>query len=158
MKVLFINFADDGGIAETSIARLTKKYGPDNVILAQAINAKEGSILSIDEIWGNIPESLESYAQIIISAHGEIDDTQHCYYRPASKVGLPITKLVNHTELANFCSEFFIKTKLIEAYNPDLHITFSICYGARTVDYTVDHIAEAANINFRESFVGYFLT
>lgn len=163
MRILFINFADDGGVGglgSTTVERLRKRADKPYITCIQSVDAERGELLPIHDSLAASSDALEDieYDQIVIAAHGQFGDVDHCYYRPkTAAINMQIRQLVSFKELADFCCTLLTKAGVIHSSRPNLDILFAVCYGARTREYQRDHVTEAAGIDYKHSFVGQFL-
>ena len=87
--------------------------------------------------------------RIMLAAHGNLSDTDVCYYH---RPGEPPRPLATARELATFLSEL---TSTCTSAGKD-HVSLMICYGARTANFAADQ-SQLPMAEFKSSFAYKFL-
>lgn len=162
MKILMLNFADSGPLGETGFTSLRKA---GNIVLlinffqnftfrdGQSDHGKQLKVFLENDIVSSLSKNsiifnVMDYDQIIICAHGKLNDTEYCYYEDfKSDSFIP---LFTPTELAKFLKKFIVGHTL-----PN-NVVLCMCYGARTINFleyhAINDINSFSRINVKQSF------
>lgn len=156
MAILFIDLTDGKGVGRNALQALQSRYGQNQIIHMTLVD-KAKYFLENHNLGQNMSELLplssppiNSVNEIIIGAHGAIDNIEYCYPEEAfGEIGIG-DPLMPAEELAQFCNA--VLRNLQVPIGLELSMVLAVCYGARTSEYRENHISNSQVLDFRETF------
>lgn len=153
MGILFIDLTEVGGVGQGAHEALEKRAGQGQLLhlkLEKEAMAFRDTKTTPNFQLGHLTEPVD---EIIIGAHGILDDTDYCYSDDpigSTAAELGEVKLLSAHQLADFCQAVFQSLNLPNSQ--PLEIVLAVCYAARTSEYRRNHIEAAQHVDFRQSF------